>query len=116
MPGLKIIDATRVSDGRLVVLKRVNRIQGQEEISITQYLSQESFLADERNHCVPFLDLLDPGVGDEVFLVLPLLRWFDFPPFESLDDALDFIKQTLEVRLSHCFLRANIQLMNNRRA
>lgn len=101
MPVLKLIDATRMSDGRTVVLKRVNRIEFPHEIDITRYLSQEEFLKDKRNHCVPFLDVLDPSEGDEIFLVMPLLRAFDSPEFESMDDVVDFIRQMLEVCWIH---------------
>jgi len=96
MPVLKVMDATRKSDGRIVVLKRTDKQLRSEEIEITRYLSQEDFLSDERNHCVPLLDVLDPGEGKEVFLVLPLLRHFDDPELESIEDAVDFVKQTLE--------------------
>lgn len=98
MPVLKLIDATRASDGLIVALKRVKREEGAEEIAITRYLSQETFQADERNHCARFVDVLDPEDGDEVFLVIPLLRRFYDPDLESLDDAVDFVRQLLEVR------------------
>lgn len=108
MPILKVMDATRVSDGRIVILKRLNRIQFPNEIDITRYLSQEGFLEDKRNHCVSLLDIIDPGEGNEVFLVMPLLRPFDSRKFESLDDVVDFIHQMLEVccipkRFSRCY-------------
>ena len=93
----KVIDATRVSDGRTVVVKRLKRVSNAEEINITRYFSQEAFLADSRNHCVPMVDVLDPEKGDEVFLVIPLLRYFWTPPVQSVDDAVDFVRQTLEV-------------------
>lgn len=97
MPCNKVIDAIRISDGRPVIFKRIKRVQGAEEIEITRYLSQEDFLLDKRNHCVRMLDVLDPGDGDEVFLVIPLFRLFDMPGFESVDDVIEFVRQTLEV-------------------
>ncbi|KDQ17703.1 hypothetical protein BOTBODRAFT_29861 [Botryobasidium botryosum FD-172 SS1] len=97
LPSLKVLDATRVSDGRVVIFKKIDRIQGAKEVEITRYLSQESFLNEEHNHCVPLLDLLDPGnESDFIFLVIPLLLYYDEPEFESVDDAVDFVKQTLE--------------------
>lgn len=92
---IPLIDATRISDGRKVILKVVGR--GDSEVEIIRYLSQDSFLSDERNHCVPLLEVLDTGKGDSVFLVMPLLRGFDDPEFISLDDAVEFVQQTLEV-------------------
>ena len=98
MPVLKLMDAIRISDGRVVVLKRLERGSSAEEVDITRYLSQEGFIGDTRNHCVPMLDFLDPGTGRDVFLVIPLLRRIQLPPMESVDDVVNFIEQTLEVR------------------
>lgn len=33
----------------------------------------------------------------EEFLVMPLLRAFDDPPFYAVEEVLDFVRQTLEV-------------------
>ncbi|KDQ19914.1 hypothetical protein BOTBODRAFT_51285 [Botryobasidium botryosum FD-172 SS1] len=90
----KIMDATRIQDGLVVILKRVKR--GGDEVDIMRYLSQDAFRSDKRNHCVPLLDVLDPGAGDDAFVVLPLLRKFDDPKFESIKDAVEFIKQMLQ--------------------
>ena len=55
------------------------------------------------NHCVPiydyFIDDEEPFVG---FLVMPLLRRFNDPPFYYVDEVMDFIKQTLEVWIFSC--------------
>lgn len=91
------MDATRISDGRVVIMKRVQR--DSEELRIMQYFSQEDSRTDGRNHCVPILDMLDPGIGDDVLVVLPLLRNFDDPKFESVENAVDFVKQVLGVDL-----------------
>jgi len=96
MSVLRVMDATRISDGRIVVLKRIIRKHSTSEIEISRYFSQEDFLADSRNHCVPLLDVLDPGEGEHVFLVIPLLRNFENPELESVEDAIDFVGQTLE--------------------
>lgn len=95
------MDATRISDGRKVILKLVGR--DDVEIEITRYLSQDSFLSDKRNHCVPLLDVLDTGKGAKVFLITPLLRAFDDPRFQSLEDAVEFVNQTIEVRTKPFF-------------
>ncbi|KDQ20889.1 hypothetical protein BOTBODRAFT_26901 [Botryobasidium botryosum FD-172 SS1] len=92
----KMMDATRISDGRVVVLKCVDRVVNASEVEIHRFLSQEDFQADERNHCVPLLDVLDPQNGNIVFLVIPLLRDFEDPKLLSVEDAIDFFRQTLE--------------------
>lgn len=89
------MDATRISNSQTVIMKVVQR--GSSEVDIARYLSQKDFLSDHRNHCVPLLDVLDPGEGDKIFMVIPLLRSFDDPEFQSVDDAINFVQQTIEV-------------------
>ncbi|KDQ12538.1 hypothetical protein BOTBODRAFT_176475 [Botryobasidium botryosum FD-172 SS1] len=97
MPESKVMDSTRTSDGRAVALKKLSPVSDAKEIEITRYFSQESLLSEVHNHCVLLLDILDPEDGSNiVFLVVPLLRYYDQPQFESLEDAVDFIRQTLE--------------------
>ncbi|KDQ16997.1 hypothetical protein BOTBODRAFT_106372 [Botryobasidium botryosum FD-172 SS1] len=96
MPALRVMDGIRISDGAVILFKRILRTQSANEIEISRYLSQEDFLTDRRNHCVPLLDVLDSGEGEDVFLVMPLLRDFEDPELESVDDAVDFVGQTLE--------------------
>ena len=58
---------------------------------------------DERNHCVPILDYIeDERIPHEGFLVMPALRIFDDPDFVSVDEAVEFIRQSLEVRCYLC--------------
>lgn len=61
-------------------------------------LSTPERLQDSRNHCVPILDFIE---GDEEeyisFLVMPLLRKFNDPPFHFVGEIVDFVQQTLEV-------------------
>ena len=93
------MDAVRLADGKRVFLKRLRR--DHEEIAISKFFSEGDKASDERNHCVPILDYLEdeslPGYG---FLVMPVMRHFYKPEFLSIDEALEFIRQTLEVRLS----------------
>ena len=93
------MDAVRLADGKRVFLKRLRR--GRSEIAIARFFSEGDKASDERNHCVPILDYLEdeslPGYG---FLVMPVMRYFYEPEFLSIDEALEFIRQTLEVRLS----------------
>ncbi|EJC99794.1 uncharacterized protein FOMMEDRAFT_127977 [Fomitiporia mediterranea MF3/22] len=87
-----VIDAIRQSDGRRVFLKIV-RGDGFEQ-RLSRMLGSEEKLRDPQNHCVPILDFfLD---GRDGYLVMPLLIRFDRPPFFSVDEVLDFMRQTLE--------------------
>ena len=74
---------------------------GDEESRIATMLSSEPLLSDPRNHCVPILDLIqddeDPTVS---YMIMPFLRSFDSPPFDTVADVVDFTDQILEVRQS----------------
>lgn len=56
-------------------------------------------MKDARNHCVliqdVFADDLEPGTE---FLVMPQLRCCTDPSFATMEEVLDFVHQTLEVR------------------
>lgn len=96
----RLIDAT-TKDGRKVYLKKVYKDSNERKIAV--YLSSDGKLSDPRNHCVPILDYFDDKFEPfSEFIVMPLLRAFDSPPFIVVDEVLGFVKQTLEVsELSH---------------
>ena len=97
-----LLDAARVSDGELVILKRILKSEHPYEVEITKSLSSEPLASDPRNHCVRLYDVLEvPNEDDMVILVLPLLRRYDSPPFETVEEAIDFFSQVFEVRC--CF-------------
>ncbi|KAI0676773.1 kinase-like domain-containing protein [Trametes maxima] len=90
-----VVDATRVSDGTLVYLKKVP--SSSHELEILSYLSSEEMRHDPRNHCVPLLDVLqDHSDPSTVFMVMPFLRYIDSPQFETVDDTLECLDQVLE--------------------
>ncbi|KAH8107731.1 kinase-like domain-containing protein [Cristinia sonorae] len=93
----QVLDATRLSDGEMVALKRIKRSEHPYEIELTKFFSEEPLRSHPRNHCVPLLDVLDsPHDSDEAILVLPLLRRFFTPAFETLGEALEFFRQIFE--------------------
>jgi hypothetical protein len=68
------------------------------EADIGTYLSSEPPASDPRNHCVPIFDVLKvPDMEDRVILVMPLLRLFDSPPFETYGETVDLFSQVFEV-------------------
>lgn len=88
------VDATRLSDRATVVIKRVRK-------GTSEYQSRNFFLPSlSRNHRVPiletFCDESEPAIK---FLVMPILRKFNSPPFYVVSEVVDFIRQTLEVNL-----------------
>lgn len=66
-----------------------------------ELFSSDGRQEDPRNHCVPLLDtFVDDCDPKHCFLVMPLLQSFDSPDFESVDEVIEFVRQTLEVNLN----------------
>lgn len=80
-------------------IKRVGR--GDEESHIAQMLSTKELRADPRNHCVAIIEVIDDPDDDSIsYMVMPLLRNADSPPFQFVKEIIDFVDQVLEVRSS----------------
>ncbi|EPT00389.1 hypothetical protein FOMPIDRAFT_1049710 [Fomitopsis schrenkii] len=90
-----VIDATRISDGKLVTIKCVTT--GCLEMRIAMMLGMPPLSEDPTNHCVSLLDVFEDAANTNVsYIVMPFLRDFDNPPFECVEDVLDFGEQLLE--------------------
>ena len=91
------MDATRMSDGTMVYIKRVKT--GDDESRIATMLWSEDLRRNPWNHSVPVLDLFqdddDPSIS---YLIMPFLRLIDRPPFDLVEEVVDFVDQILEVR------------------
>ena len=94
-----VIDATRVADGRVVMLKRIekNEFVSGTETEIAYYVSLLALQDDPDNHCVCILEVLRK-LGDDSFevLVMPLLRPFDSPRIETVGEGVDFFLQAIK--------------------
>ncbi|KAI0637717.1 hypothetical protein C8Q77DRAFT_1047583 [Trametes polyzona] len=91
-----VMDATRVSDGSLVYLKRART--NSQELRIVSHMNSSELREDPRNRCVPLLDVLQDPFDDNVSLmVMPFLRYIDSPEMERVEDVLDCVDQILEV-------------------
>ncbi|KAL5530908.1 hypothetical protein ACEPAG_3784 [Sanghuangporus baumii] len=90
----KTMDATRTSDGKRIKMKKL--LKGSKELEIARFFSSEDMSRDPRNHCVPVLDVFSEEGSPLEFMVMPLLTLYQDPPFSTLDEALDFMKQLLE--------------------
>ena len=103
------MDATRISDGKLVLLKQVK--SSSQELVIASLLSSEESRKDPRNHCVPILDIIvdteDPSIS---YMVMPFLRHVDDPPFDTVGSVLECMEQLLEVRFLSASLRQLLRL------
>ncbi|TFK22810.1 hypothetical protein FA15DRAFT_757735 [Coprinopsis marcescibilis] len=63
----------------------------------TRVFLREQIASDPRNHCVRLIDTLRvPGDEAHESAVLPMLREFDLPEFDTVGEVVDFVKQVLE--------------------
>jgi len=92
-----ILDATRISDGSMIMLKRTSKALHPHEADIGQFFSTQPLSSDPRNHCIPIYDVLqDPLEEDSQILAMPLLRSYDDPRFQTIGEALEFFRQVFE--------------------
>ncbi len=88
-----------MKDNAVVVIKRLPYGEDSPEFEIGQFFSGLDNPRDPRNHCVPILDAFKLEEDrDASYIVMPLLRDFDSPPFYALKEVVEFVYQTLQVR------------------
>uniref|UniRef100_A0A0W0FRD8 Protein kinase domain-containing protein n=1 Tax=Moniliophthora roreri TaxID=221103 RepID=A0A0W0FRD8_MONRR len=85
----KQMDARRISDGTIVVLKRVDaRDPSNPELKMGPLFSTEPLASDPRNHCIPIYETLSlPNTNEEVLLVMPCLKEWYFPSFDTIGES-----------------------------
>ena len=94
----QINDAIRISDGKIVALKKVNEHVHPHETDIAQFFSVEPLASDPTNHCIPIYEVLrNPNDQEHVLLVMPFLRKFDNPRFDTFGEAVECFRQIFEV-------------------
>ncbi|KAF8506378.1 kinase-like domain-containing protein [Gautieria morchelliformis] len=99
LPPLRkhIMDATRMSDGDTVTLKRIVKYENSDEVGIAKFFSSEPLASDPKNHCVPLLDVLEvPEYEGMALLVMPILRPFNRPKIWTFGEAVEFFRQVFE--------------------
>ncbi|TFK74323.1 hypothetical protein BDN72DRAFT_744001, partial [Pluteus cervinus] len=89
-----IVDATRIKDGKRVLLKRISKTDHPHEIEITRALNTVPLASDSRNHTVHLEELLDPpGDTDVTIAVFPFLQQLVALRFDTVGEIIDFIRQ-----------------------
>ncbi|KAL4061838.1 hypothetical protein V8B97DRAFT_1999172 [Scleroderma yunnanense] len=92
-----ILDGTRLSDGAYVTFKIVSNSDHPYEVEIGRFLSSEQLRRDPTNHCIPIYDVLSvPDDQDKVIIVMPLLREYTSPPFDTVGEAIECFRQLFE--------------------
>ncbi|QRV72204.1 kinase domain protein [Ceratobasidium sp. AG-Ba] len=123
---LRALDATRMSDQSQVVIKMLipsdDDREGKDELEILQYFSSPPQSEDSTNHIVPCLDSFPiPDVEGGVFIVMPLLGEYKYPPFYDLSEIHDFLTQVFEGLeflhrhdIAHCDIAPSNIMMDKR--
>ncbi|KAH9978287.1 hypothetical protein BJV74DRAFT_901150 [Russula compacta] len=89
--GLRLcMDATRISDGRPVMLKRLVGEEGPYELQIDKLFSTEPLHSNPRNHHVQLLGVIELPNNPPI-MVHPLLRPFYKPPFQTFGKICHFL-------------------------
>jgi hypothetical protein len=72
------------------------------ELEISQFLSSPGLMQEPHNHCVQLLEILElPDVPEQKLIVMPFLRPFDNPRFQTFGEFVSFFDQICDVRLEH---------------
>ncbi|EIW83477.1 hypothetical protein CONPUDRAFT_136476 [Coniophora puteana RWD-64-598 SS2] len=97
MPHAQLMDATRISDHKRVLLKLLRPSYSRYEQEIQAFFSEEPRASNPRNHCIPLLETLNvPDEDGAHILVMPILRKYDSPAFDTIGEALGCIQQIFE--------------------
>ncbi|KAI9450986.1 kinase-like domain-containing protein [Lactarius psammicola] len=98
------MDATRLHDGKRVMLKKVFPEERPHELQISRMFSSGEVATDPHNHCVPLLDVIElsPRSGSQKLMVFPLLRPFSRPRIQTFGEFAAFFTQICEgIRFLH---------------
>jgi len=92
------MDATRKRDGKQVMIKKVipDSEEGSQELRIAQFFSSPQLAKDPRNHCVPLLDVIEIPITGQKLMVMPFLRPFNNPHFQTFGEFAAFFIQICE--------------------
>ena len=92
------MDAIRISDGRVVSIKRMKKTDHPQEEEILQYFSSSPLATEPSNHSVPVYEVLQsPFMEDIQFLVMPyLIRIYDVK-FATIGETIECLRQLFEV-------------------
>lgn len=77
------MDATRITNGRFVCIKRLHTDSN--ELGIAKLVYAEERARNARNHCVSILDTFEDEADPSIlYLIMPFMRPIDRPPLSWL--------------------------------
>ncbi|KAI0037676.1 hypothetical protein FA95DRAFT_1684840 [Auriscalpium vulgare] len=99
----RVIGATRIVDGRQVILKRLpDEDRSPDEVEITTLFSSEQYMQNSKNHCIPVLETKRLEEISDTLLVLSRMSPYDNPRFRTFGEVVSFAKQIIEgIELMH---------------
>lgn len=99
-----MLDATRVTDGAMVMLKRVSSTTYPQELQIHHHLlsAQVDGMNESDKHIVPIYAVLQvPDSSSESIIVMPYLRPSSDPEFNTVEEAVEFFRQVFKVSITN---------------
>ncbi|KAH7907466.1 hypothetical protein BJ138DRAFT_1129149 [Hygrophoropsis aurantiaca] len=111
-----ILDATRTLDGTYVTLKVIKKSVHPYEAEIGQYFSSEPVASAPANHCIPIYEVLQPPNDDDrLILIMPLLKSYSKPRFDTFGEVIECFRQLfegLQFMHSHCVAHRDCMNLN----
>ncbi len=91
------MDATRLSDGQVVTIKKVEKSYTPWEESIIRLFSTAPLASDPHNHAVPLYDVLQsPMDKDATLIVMPYLVRIHKYRYDTVGEAVECFRQLFE--------------------
>ncbi|KAJ7646822.1 kinase-like domain-containing protein [Roridomyces roridus] len=102
MPAFSfVVDATRISDGSLVLIKKIKPDTSDfpvfHEDQMSRRFSSEPLASDPKNRCVRMIEILSvPDAPDLQLIVMPFYYDWKCVPFLTIGEAVEFMSQIFE--------------------
>jgi len=106
-PSIVVVDAIRISDGSLVVIKKSEPSTDLSPVfhedRIFRKFSTEPLASDPTNHCIRLVEVLPvPDNPKMDLIVMPLLYDWDLVDFLTIGEVVEFFSQVFEgLKLMH---------------
>ena len=82
----------------MVTLKRIKRGDHPYEADIALYFSSQALASLPVNHCVPVYEVFALNAEDDIIImVMPLLRPYNDPSFDTVGEVVECFRQLFEV-------------------
>ena len=82
----------------MVTLKCINRGDNPYEADIALYFSSQALASQPANHCVPVYEVFALDAEDDtMIMVMPLLRPYGDPAFDTIGEVVESFRQLFEV-------------------